>query len=143
MFEDLPKLSGDEMSHDAEDWFKELANATKILIPGAGRVLRWAMEKSDAVTPEELMQHSDPQMVNNLSRELHGLLYKKTCKEARAHVEALDVHMGIEALRAIRYNLFRKDGKRLKEQFDSLTQLEQLKNSDMKTFTTLLTTWEK
>lgn len=63
-------------------------------------------------------------------------------KKARTPVESVDVHRGIEALRAIRSNLFRKDAKRLKEQFDALTHLDPIKTSAMRLFTALLTAWE-
>ena len=93
----------------------------------------------EEIQDQELLVRGDPQMINTLSRELHGLLYKKTKQKARTHVEALDVHRGVEALRAIRFNLFRKDAKRLKSQFDELTNLQPIKPSEMRLFPALLT----
>ena len=86
----------------------------------------------------------DPTLANMLSRELHDLLYKKTklASKARAHIENLDVHLGLEGLRAIRYNLFRCDAKKLNEQFDRLTDLPVIKDDALKTLGTLITTWD-
>ena len=83
-----------------------------------------------------------PVLANNLSREMHGLLYSKTRGTARAHVENVEVHLGLEGLRAIRNTLFRTDGKKLKSQFDRLTELEVVKDGDMRNVATLTTTWE-
>ena len=95
-----------------------------MVIPGTGAILKTAMDQKDEITAEQIAEASDPALICMISRELHGLLYVKTKGKARAHVEHLDVHRGLECFRQIKSNLFRMDPKRLKLEYDQLTSLE-------------------
>ena len=77
MFSDRPRLSGDEAFHEAEDWFKELINGAEIVLPGADRALRWALDQPEPITAQQMVDIGEPQFSNLLSRDLHGLLYNK------------------------------------------------------------------
>ena len=142
IYNDMDKLSGDEEYHVGTDWFKELTNLTEIAMPGSSRIINHVLAHPGPITTEILSSMHDPSLANNLSREMHGLLYRKTRGKARAHVENVEVHLGLEGLRAIKNTLFRTDGKKLKSQFDRLTELEVVKDTDMRNIATLITTWE-
>ena len=73
----MDKLSGDEDYQSGMDWFKELINLTEITMPGAGAILKATMDRTEPIDSKTLNDMSDPMLSNILSRDLHGLLYRK------------------------------------------------------------------
>lgn len=83
---------------------------------------------------------TDPALVATITREMHGLVYVKTRGKARAHVEHAEVHRGLKGLRAVKQNLFRMDAKKSKMEYDQLTSLDPIKDSDTRMVATLIAT---
>ena len=142
IFLDAEHPTEDESYVDGCKWFKTIINLTEVVFPGASPILKTALGNKDPITPSVMAGAENLTMVSNLSREIHGLLYLKTRGKARTHVEQLDVHLGLEALRAIKGNLFRMDAKKLKLEYDQLTNLCSIDERDMRHVDTPISTWE-
>ena len=101
------------------DWFKEVMNYTLFAMYGSGATLKPALEDDETITVQKVNGMREPTLANKLSRELPRRLYTKTTcsSKAQAHVENVDVHLGLEGFITIRYNPFRCDAKKVKDQF--------------------------
>ena len=89
-----------------------------------------------------MLDHDQPTLLMNVSRELFSVLKKKTVGQARNKLKALSENKGLEAWRLIAANLCRKDGQRLQGEFDVLTALAPIKISNFRDFPTLHRRWE-
>ena len=138
----MDRLTGHESYHKGMAWSRELVNVSEIALPGSGSLIKVVLETSSPIDMQDLNRMKDPTLANILSREMHGLLYRTARGKARAHIEHLDVHLGLEGLRAIRLNLFRCNGKKLTEQFDRLTDIEPIKPDQIRNLGALISTWE-
>lgn len=138
----MDNLSGDERLNQGDDWFDEFVTLTELASPGSARVVKWVLETSEKLTVADLDKPSNPALAISLEEKYTDSSSKKTLGRSRSNVEHNDVHNGLEAFRAITWNLSKTDSKRTKEHFDTLTELPAMQESEFRLFPTMLTTWE-
>ena len=142
LFLNKTPLSGEEDYDAFDEWYIDMGDDFEILMPGSKRLLQEAENSRVAISMRHMLDHDQPTLLMNVSRELFSVLKKKTVGQARNQLKALSENEGLEAWRLIRANLCRKDGQRLQGEFDVLTALAPIKISNFRDFPTLHRRWE-
>ena len=144
IFDNTSKLTGNEDHHVIDDWYNDLERNFELLIPGSAAIMKWASKKTSKITFTEMSSEVNGTQVVKVSRELFAVLMNKTEDKAKSHVKILEPQDGLEAWRAVKSALNRRDGQRLQAEFDSLTTgMKPLATTDLKNLNTLLAKWEK
>ena len=135
-------LSGSESFEQIDEWYSDMANDIELIMPGSKKILKEAERSPVVITQAAIMARDDQVFVSRLSREMFGVLQKKTSGVARNQIKLLDENDGLEAWRLIRLNLCNKDEMHIEAEYKVKCKLPKVSLKEMSGLAELLTRWE-